>query len=55
MRNRATGRVLLMIYDIIVNSARTKEKQIAAVLDVFEGAGKQVAIHHTKERGHAKK
>lgn len=44
-----------MIYDIIVNSARTKEKQIAAVLDVFEGAGKQVAIHHTKERGHAKK
>lgn len=41
--------------NIIVNSARTGEKLVNTVKEVFENAGKKVSIFYTKERGHAKR
>lgn len=46
---------LRMIFNIIVNSARTGERQIKAAVEVFESAGKKTAVHRTQNRGHAKK
>ncbi len=43
-----------MTYDIIVNSARTKESDLHTVEEVFASAGKSVTVHHTQNKGHAK-